>query len=131
MPMASKYKVAREGKVFGEFELWEIKNWVEGGRLSWTDDFWQEGMDNWAKLDVIKSQILKAQRTGNAPTDSPTTANSKLTTAGTVFMLAGLITLGVALVRDPDGSAVRQSVLAQYMTNGILLMILGVLVAKK
>jgi hypothetical protein len=86
---------------------------------------------DWAKLDVIKSQILKAQRTGNAPTDSPTTANSKLTTAGTVFMLAGLITLGVALVRDPDGSAVRQSVLAQYMTNGILLMVLGVLVAKK
>ena len=46
-------------------------------------------------------------------------------------MAAGLITLAIALFSSPEGSAIRQTVLAQYMTNGILLMILGVLVAKK
>jgi hypothetical protein len=129
--MASKYKVAREGKVFGEFELWEIKDWIKGGRLSWMDDFWEEGMDKWAKLEVIKEQILKAQRPTIASINSEVAPNKNLARVGSVLMAAGLITLAIALFSSPEGSAIRQTVLAQYMTNGILLMILGVLVAKK
>ncbi len=129
--MASKFIVAREGKVFGEFEPWEIKDWIKGGRLTWTDDFWQEGMDKWAKLEIIKEQVLKAQRPTIASSNPEVAPSKILARTGTVLMAAGLITLAVALFSSPEGSAIRQTVLAQYMTNGILLMILGVLVAKK
>jgi hypothetical protein len=46
------------------------------------------------------------------------------------FLLGGAVLLK-ALGGDPDGSAIRQAVLAQHMTNGILLMILGCIIAKR
>jgi hypothetical protein len=45
-------------------------------------------------------------------------------------MIGGLVLIN-GLTGNPDGSAIRQAVLAQHMTNGILLMILGVLIAKR
>jgi hypothetical protein len=47
-----------------------------------------------------------------------------------VFFVGGIVLLS-GLAGNPDGSAIRQAVLAQHMTNGILLMILGVLIAKR
>ena len=46
------------------------------------------------------------------------------------FLLGGAVLLN-ALGGNPDGSAIRQAVLAQHMTNGILLMILGSVIAKR
>jgi len=47
-----------------------------------------------------------------------------------VFLIGGLVLL-IALRGDDDGSAVRQQVRTQQMTNGILLMILGYIITKR
>lgn len=46
------------------------------------------------------------------------------------FIIGGLVLLD-AFSGNPAGSAVRQQVLAQHMTNGILLMILGFVMARR
>ena len=47
-----------------------------------------------------------------------------------VFLVGGMVLFG-ALAGDDAGSAIRQQVRTQWMTNGILLMILGCIIAKK
>lgn len=47
-----------------------------------------------------------------------------------VFLVGGFVLFG-GLVGDATGSALRQQVLVQTMTNGILLMILGCIIAKR
>lgn len=47
-----------------------------------------------------------------------------------VFLVGGFVLFG-GLVGDATGSAIRQQVLVQTMTNGILLMILGCIMAKR
>lgn len=47
-----------------------------------------------------------------------------------VFIIGGFVLLD-GLVGNPQGSAIRQQVLAQHMTNGILLMILGFVMARR
>jgi flagellar biosynthesis GTPase FlhF len=47
-----------------------------------------------------------------------------------VFIVGGFVLFG-GLVGDAAGSAIRQQVLVQTMTNGILLMILGCIMAKR
>jgi uncharacterized membrane protein len=47
-----------------------------------------------------------------------------------VFIVGGFVLFG-GLVGDATGSAIRQQVLVQTMTNGILLMILGCIMAKR
>ncbi len=47
-----------------------------------------------------------------------------------VFIVGGFVLFG-GLVGDATGSALRQQVLVQTMTNGILLMILGCIMAKR
>lgn len=50
---------------------------------------------------------------------------------GVVFLLIGGVVLLKALGGDDDGSAIRQQVRTLQMTNGILLMILGCMIAKR
>ncbi len=50
---------------------------------------------------------------------------------GAIIFIIGALTLFSGLVSDATGSAIRQGVLAQHMTNGILLMILGKLISSK
>jgi hypothetical protein len=50
---------------------------------------------------------------------------------GVVFFIVGGIVLGFALGGDDGGSAIRQQVRTLQMTNGILLMILGSIIAKR
>lgn len=50
---------------------------------------------------------------------------------GTAAFIVGVFVLLRGLVGDPDGSAIRQQVLVQTMTNGILLMILGYMMARR
>lgn len=146
--MSKTYKVARIGKTIGDFKAWELKEWLADERLRWTDDYWHTGMTGWAKLETIRTPILAAQKP--APATPPASQNSSIAPGkssakeddsafshsmlmligGIVIMIGGLVLLS-GLTGNPDGSAIRQGVLAQHMTNGILLMILGVLIAKK
>ena len=50
---------------------------------------------------------------------------------GTVAFIIGVFVLLRGFAGDPDGSAIRQQVLVQTMTNGILLMILGYMMARR
>lgn len=50
---------------------------------------------------------------------------------GTVAFVIGAFVFLRGLAGDPDGSAIRQQVLVQTMTNGILLMILGYMMARR
>ena len=50
---------------------------------------------------------------------------------GTAAFIIGVFVLLSGLAGDPDGSAIRQQVLVQTMTNGILLMILGCVMARR
>lgn len=50
---------------------------------------------------------------------------------GIAAFVVGIFVLLGGLAGDPDGSAIRQQVLMQKMTNGILLMILGCLLARR
>ncbi|MEY4798818.1 MAG: domain 2 [Verrucomicrobiota bacterium] len=53
------------------------------------------------------------------------------TALGVIFLIVGGIVLLKALGGDDDGSAIRQQVRTLQMTNGILLMILGCIIAKR
>jgi hypothetical protein len=140
--MSTIYKVARGGKTIGDFKAWELKEWLANDRLRWTDDYWHAGMTGWAKLETIRAPILAAQKpTPPTPPPMPPKQGGKdqalpgcvhfvlLPIGVIVFLIGGLVLLS-GLTGNPDGSAIRQAVLAQHMTNGILLMILGVLIAK-
>ena len=50
---------------------------------------------------------------------------------GTAAFIIGVFVFLRGLAGDPDGSAIRQQVLVQTMTNGILLMILGYMMARR
>ena len=50
---------------------------------------------------------------------------------GTAAFIIGVFVLLRGLAGDPGGSAIRQQVLVQTMTNGILLMILGYMMARR
>lgn len=52
-------------------------------------------------------------------------------TVGALTFIIGGFVLVNGLASNPDGSAIRQQVLAQHMTNGILLMILGFVMARR
>ena len=145
------FKIARSGKHIGDFELWELRPALEAGKLLWTDHYWTTGMPKWEKLETIRTLVMAAKKP--APTTEPTTpppspppsaqppmpagpkeepdSRAGSQAVGTiVFMIGGLVLIN-GLTGNPDGSAIRQAVLAQHMTNGILLMILGVLIAKR
>jgi uncharacterized membrane protein len=50
---------------------------------------------------------------------------------GTAAFIIGVLVFLRGLAGDPGGSAIRQQVLVQTMTNGILLMILGYMMARR
>jgi hypothetical protein len=135
--MTPKYKVSRAGNTIGNFTLWEIKEWIQTGKLDWTDDFWTEGMKEWAKLEVIRKHVLSAEKPSASPGQESylkppsIDVSSKLPAIGLLIFFVGAAVMFLGIIHDPDGSAIRQEVLMQQITNGILLMILGVLIAKK
>lgn len=141
--MGAIYKVARAGKTTGEFDLLGLKEALEKGQLQWTDDYWKSGMPNWAKLESIRAEILAAQRQSPPPPlpkepigkvhtqkEKNDLIHGLLLAMGIMSFAIGGLTLLSGLAGNPDGSAIRHGVLMQQMTNGILLMILGVLLAK-
>jgi hypothetical protein len=148
MDAASKLKVARAGKLLGEFTPWEAnQKWI-AGEISMSDDFWLPGMSSWGQLRDIQEVILAAKKPEaaaampvpmfepSAPPLPPARSSEKdgpsaLMTIGIIVFIIGALTLVGGLASDATGSAIRQAVFAQHMTNGILLMILGFLMYKK
>lgn len=133
--MTQKYKVSRSGETLGSFTLWEIKEWLRLGKLNWTDDVWTQGMADWTKLEVIKTHVLAAEKPSSEPIEEALfkprlNIAGKLPLIGLAIFFLGAFVLFIGIIRDPDGSAIRQQVLMQQMTNGILLMILGAIIAK-
>jgi hypothetical protein len=141
-----KIKVARKGMVIGEYQSWEICEKWAAGEISLTDDYWREGMATWGKLQDIKEDIITAKRPptlqaasnpppplplASQPTRSEDDASGGSSLMGSILFIIGAITLLAGLTSDATGSAVRQGVLAQHMTNGILLMILGKLISRR
>lgn len=142
MTKSTKIKVARAGKELGEYAIWEISERWAAGHLSMADDYWRAGMTSWGKLQDIKEEIITAKKPAETaevtspPPPLPAKKNSEEANGGssllgTIVFAIGAITLLSALTGSPDGSAIRQGVLAQHMTNGILLMILGRLISTK
>jgi hypothetical protein len=148
MTDATKIRVARKGKDLGEFSLAELsQKWVEGAVVM-SDDYWRPGMRAWGKLQDIREEILSAgsppsaagaqrsETTTGSPTPPAPAGKTPQAEAGagrafgSIVFIIGAITLLSALTGDATGSAIRQSVLAQHMTNGILLMILGTLLTR-
>jgi hypothetical protein len=143
-----KIRIARAGKLIGEFGIWEVKQKWIASELSMSDDYWRSGMTRWGKLQDIKEEILaSAEPVQHAPrTESefsqttpplppPVTASDESPSGfkfvGVIVFIIGAFTLLCGFASDATGSAIRQGVFAQHMTNGILLMILGVLLAKR
>lgn len=143
-----KIKLARKGLVIGEYESWEVCNKWAAGEISMTDDYWREGMSAWGKLQDIKEEIITAKRPltlQDAPDPTPPPPlpaarqpahleekpSGGSSFVGAIIFIIGALTLLSGLVGDATGSAIRQGVLAQHMTNGILLMILGKLISAK
>jgi hypothetical protein len=148
MSQDPRIRIACKGKEIGEFSPWEInQKWI-AGEISMTDDYWRGGMTKWGKLQEIKEEILAAKKPEPAtpmaaPAPSPVIPplppspaqpsdnGSPYFAFGVIVFIIGAITLLGGLASDATGSAIRQGVFAQHMTNGILLMILGVLLAKR
>jgi hypothetical protein len=148
MSKEPRIRIARKGKEIGEFSPWEVnQKWI-AGEISMTDDYWRGGMTKWGKLQEIKDEILAAKKLEPAtpietpappdvipplplPPVQPSNDSSPYFAFGVIVFIIGAITLLGGLASDATGSAIRQGVFAQHMTNGILLMILGVLLAKK
>jgi hypothetical protein len=146
MTDAPKIKIARSGKILGEFYPWEVCEKWAAGELSMTDDYWRQGMASWGKLQTIKEELITAKKPASStaltsplpplpPMSKPKPSAKNPTEEsfpwGTIVFIIGAVTVLSGLTGNPDGSAVRQGVLAQHMTNGILLMILGVLLSKR
>jgi len=134
--MANQYKVSRKGEEIGTFDIWGIKEGLATNRLLWTDDFWTQGMKGWSKLEVIRKQVMAAEMTAPLGDDGsenkqPSDITEKFPIIGLFILFVGAAVFLIGMVGNPDGSAVRQQVLMQQMTNGLLMMILGVLIAKK
>ena len=148
MTQEAKLRIARAGKEIGEYGLWEAnQKWI-AGEISMSDDYWRSGMSRWGKLQDIKDELLAAKKPESSPTKAepqaqtpvpplppaqpaPKEEPSPLVAIGIIVFVIGALTLLGGLASDATGSAIRQGVFAQHMTNGILLMILGVLLAKK
>jgi hypothetical protein len=54
-------KVARGGKVIGEFEAKEIRWRIEQGVLLDTDYYWTEGMKDWKPLSELQQRTEKME----------------------------------------------------------------------
>jgi hypothetical protein len=134
--MAKQYKVSRNGQPIGTFDIWGIKEGLDDGKLRWTDDFWTQGMNEWSKLEVIRKLVMSSDKAGSqgglSPDDKPAyDITEKFPIIGLFILFVGAAVFVIGMVGNPDGSAVRQQVLMQQMTNGLLIMILGAIIAKK
>jgi hypothetical protein len=131
------YQIIRAGQTIGNYPLWEIRQRLATDQLAFTDEYVRTGSAEKGRLIDLKEAILASSRPEAAAPMSHRGAASGQEVSfygplvGSLVGIAGIVVLAIGLFSSPDGSAIRQQVLVQYMTNGILLMILGVLLAKR
>jgi hypothetical protein len=145
----SSYHIARSGKALGAFTKEQIIQGLKKGTYQYSDHIWdpKNKEAGWRKV----SDLFSDSSTGNAtpplppkPT-SPRQDNesglgdvyweSLLKIVGPVFaalaIMVGSMMFINALTMDPDNSAIRQAVIQQMETNGLLVILIGVLIAKQ
>jgi hypothetical protein len=151
MDPKTKIKISRNGLNRGEFELWQITALIKSGEILSTDHYWYDGMAEWKLVtEIIKlAQIADSEfKSTNSqppplPKSSATSTDSNQdqlkkeskvkirekgnSIVGGFIFIVGVLVLLKGLFSNPYDSAVREAVLYQEMTNGILLMILGTL----
>ena len=77
------------------------------------------------------AEAVRVQRVKNKANERLDENGGLFKFLGTAAFIIGVFVLLRGLAGDPDGSAIRQQVLVQTMTNGILLMILGYMMARR
>jgi hypothetical protein len=146
MTPETKIKISRNGINKAEYQLWQIAGLIKEGEILSSDHYWHEGMIAWKKLsesDIITQSInakkkleeieVKTKKDIQKEQDEMKELFEKEVEIVTQVISGliggwGLITLFKAISGDPDGSAVRQTVLEQKQTNGLLLIILSFLI---
>jgi hypothetical protein len=73
--------------------------------------------------------IISTPIPSTSKTPIPNTSARKIMTA--IFFVIGTLLFLHGLLTDPQGSAIRQQVLVQHMTNGLLFAILGMIGGKR
>ena len=139
--LSPKIKVAKQGKEIGEFSLWEVKQKLDAQEFLLSYNFWRPGMRSWGKLEDIKNEISNAAKpqgvnNSSGSVDVPPPPPSTLDVLITAFSLViglissalGLFVLLSTLFLFKAENVIQQNVAAIHMTNGILLIILGVLI---
>jgi hypothetical protein len=152
-----KIKISRDGIEIGEEELQDIEKKLKAGVIKTTDHYWHDGMIQWEpvtklleKIDRIKreAKIAKEQKEAEQKSSGPNSNDSK-TSQDWIFEIGHTLIIGITYIcyflfisflyiygfirfvsgetGDPTGSAIRQAVLEQKTTSGLLIMILATL----
>jgi hypothetical protein len=142
----SSYHIARAGKALGVFTKEQIIQGLKNGAYQYSDHIWdpKNKEAGWRKV----SDLFSDSSTGNATPPLPPKPTSprqdsnfgpdsfsrtqiiQYILSGFVI-LAGLMMLAYSSMLDADNSAIRQAVLEQMKTNGLLVILIGVLIAKR
>jgi hypothetical protein len=150
-----KLKVSRAGNILGDFTREEILKGIQNGTFSPEDYFWdpENKSAGWQRLsDLPKEPEPPKPSASNPPavppqpssaqagaTEKPVNAASKnaeenpsgRSSLGVFIILVGMFIAFIGIIGDPEGSAIRQGVLSQMITNGLLVMIFGLIFARK
>jgi hypothetical protein len=151
--MSQKLKVSRAGTILGDFSREEVLEGLSKETFLPTDYFWdpENKSAGWVKMNTLSPEAASSPpppapqaKPAVRPTQSkpaviqPTKVEVQWGWLKTIRFILGIIIFlwGTLLAvigagGDPAGSAIRQAVLAQHVTNGLLLMILAVLIARK
>jgi len=153
--MSAKLKVSKGGQILGDFTRQEIQEGLSNGTLLPDDHFWdpENKSAGWQKLsDLPKEPEPPKTNSSNHPAiptplpapqaQPPAKAQDAASkraeddaamrfNLGVVIILAGLFIVFLGVIGDPKDSAIRQAVLSQMITNGLLAMIFGLILARK
>jgi hypothetical protein len=134
----SSYHILRAGKALGLFTKEQIIQGLKNGTYRYSDHIWdpKNKEAGWRKI----SDLISEPSTGSAATPlppEPRPPNILSTRVDNKYGLAALVILigsamfAYALTMDPNNSAIRQAVIQQMETNGLLVILIGVLIAKR
>lgn len=144
-----KLKVSRDGKVLGDYTLEEILEGIQKGIFGSKDYFWDplNKSAGWQKLNLLKSAGEPSKPKPPTPPQTPAQPrqtdrekpdSKALSTAKILRLIFGLLLLFVGFLifssgflGNPGDSAIRQGVLEMRQTNGLLILIIGLLIARK
>jgi hypothetical protein len=149
MDPSTKIKFSRNGIEIGEYKFWEIEVMVKTFEILPTDHYWHEGMTQWEPVTKLLEKIDRIKKEAEQKSTESNSNNSKtpqdwIFETGHTFIngiayicyflfvsflyIYGFIRFASGEMGDPTGSAIRQGVLEQKTTSGLLIMILATLI---